>query len=54
MFNSTAGYPWQMDGRSQDEGMLGSDAAGQHRDAQGKHFLIFLMVEEKIWKKSEN
>jgi hypothetical protein len=37
---SSQGYHWQMDGRSQES----QEAAGQHRDAQGKpHFLILYL-----------
>jgi hypothetical protein len=35
------GYHWQMEGRNQEEGMLGQDGTGQHRDAQGKPILLF-------------
>lgn len=41
-YGTLAGYHWQLDGRSQDEALMAAqEAAGQHRDAQGKLNLNF-------------
>jgi hypothetical protein len=42
-----SGYHWQMDGRSQES----QEAAGQHRDAQGKPQFSFVLLRMQFLRK---